>query len=205
MPSGPWFITMVRRGRGCLASAPVTIPFSLCSVVLPGPGAAFGAGHHGTGAAGERAGHLPLVAVLRCLLAYSLPGQECSVPGLQRASLNGGWVGSWSQPLHEEAGAPGVALRCFLQPPEDIRAAGSWVGLMALRTQPPCLPTSRAVGLWERGNPPLRGSQPSNLWNTCVSACGPAGSRLLQCLGNDALTPAHCVRLWLALIVLWVS
>lgn len=54
--------------------------------VLSGPGPAGGAGHHGTGEAGERLGHLP--PGCNALPASLLPGQECRwAQQLQQASF----------------------------------------------------------------------------------------------------------------------
>lgn len=46
----------------------------LLSLVLPGPGSASGASHHGAGATGQRAGYLP--SGRHALFARLLPGQE---------------------------------------------------------------------------------------------------------------------------------
>jgi len=53
----------------------VKIVFSLSFSVLPRPGSALGAGHHGAGEAGQCVGHLP--SGCDALPAGLLPGQEC--------------------------------------------------------------------------------------------------------------------------------
>lgn len=58
---------------GIMGVEPTSWPAS-CSLVLPGPGAASGAGHHGAGAAGQRAGHLS--PGRHALFTRLLPGQE---------------------------------------------------------------------------------------------------------------------------------
>ena len=63
---------------------------SLCLTVLPGPGPALGAGDHGAGAAGERAGYLPPGCA--ALPPGLLPGQE------RRCGRGRGVVRSPSQP-----------------------------------------------------------------------------------------------------------
>lgn len=150
---GPWFVTA--GGRGLLLQ--LSTPFSLHPAVLPGPGAALGAGHHGTGAAGERAGHLP--PGRPALPPGLLPGQERRCLVLSVPSPGGGRGWELVPPPPQRGGrAPGVAYPgAFLQPPGDIRAVLSWVGLTASRSPASLSPhISGAVGLWGGGNLPLR-------------------------------------------------
>lgn len=210
---GLWFITTGGRGPGCPAWSLVynngqgvaraarlllqlSVPFSLRPAVLPGPGAALGAGHHGTRAAGKRAGHLP-------------PGRPALPPGLlprqerrclaRSAPSPGGGRGWELVPAPPRGGrAPGVApSRCFRAAPRGYQSSLKLGGLNDLKK--PSLPVSphlRGSASLGRGQPTSQGLPAQQPLNTRVSAYGPAGSRPLKCLGNDALTPAHCVRLW---------
>ena len=210
---GLWFLTTRGRGPGCPAWSLVynngrgvaggarlllqlSVPFSLRPAVLPGPGAALGTGHHGTRAAGERAGHLPPGSP--ALPPSLLPRQERRC--LARSAPSPGGDPGWELvPAPPRRGrAPGVAPSgCFLAAPRGYQSSLKLGGLNGLKK--PSLPVSphlRGSGSLGRGQPTSKGLPAQQPQNTCVSAYGPAGSRLLKCLGNDALTPAHCVRLW---------
>lgn len=83
----------------------------------------------------------------------------------------------------------------FLAAPRGYQSSLKLSGLNGLKK--PTLPVSphlRGCGSVGRGQPTSK-ELPAQL-NTSVSACGPVGCRLLRCLGNDALTPAHCVGFW---------